>query len=125
MGEPLGRELLDGGDVLEPGVGHHDVGNEVEAVEGVECAGLRKVRLHRPAPDLRGDTAGPLAVEVEHRDLCPRDGKALRACPADAARAPGDERPAAGEIDAGRSPAAGSHFPPHPRLLDADPRESP
>lgn len=93
--EALGRELLHGRDVLEPGVVDQDVGVDPQRVQ------LRAGQVHdqRAAVQLIGDRLGPVGVPVEHRDLGAGGGQPPCAGPADAAGRPGDQGPAASQVE--------------------------
>jgi PAS domain S-box-containing protein len=99
--EPLRRELLDRGHVLEAGVVDQHVGGQVEAVEAGRIDQVGDQGL--PA-ELAGDPLGAFAVEVQDGDQGPGRGQPARAGLADAAGRTGDQGRPALQIDAHLTP---------------------
>jgi hypothetical protein len=86
--EGIGREVLERGDVLDPGVVDQDVdlGREVPDGRGVgEVGGVR------PAPDLGGGGFGAFGVHVDDVHLGPGRREGADAGQADTAGPAGDE----------------------------------
>lgn len=91
-GEAVGRELVDGRDVLEAGVVDHDVGVGRQGLHGLRVG---EVRDDGVAADPLGQLPGRAGREVDDVDPGAGPGEGLGAGPADARGGPGDQgRPA-------------------------------
>jgi hypothetical protein len=104
--EALGRELLDGGDVLEPGVVDQDVGGQLDAVE---AGRVGQVGGHGDAAELAGDPLGAGLVQVDHGHPGPGAGQPAGAGLADAAGPAGDQRGPAVQVDVHGASSSAAH----------------
>src|SRR5919199_5370148 len=93
-GETLGREVLNGGDVLQTRIVDDDVRLYFQAIEHPV---VREVRLHRLAADLVRDLPGAVTVQVEHGNRSTRPGQPLGAGPPDPTRRPSNQSATPGQ----------------------------